>query len=197
MKANSTLLVKVDSVTYIKPEGKQNKTVMKSLEEWAAKILCQNSNDYVWNIANSDDETKKRFKRNIKYGLTKYVMLETSYNSVEKETSNSINIVKFTPQQQQDKTQEQLFLHVSNFMKDEIETLAKKAHKKNTNQKDIKLLNCANEAAACLVELVNKNCDENFSTLEAMQEYMEEKAMNQKEKCADDRSEEESDNKEE
>ncbi len=42
------------------------------------------------------------------------------------------------------------------------------------------MLNCANEAAACLVKLVNKNCDENFSTLEAMQEYMEEKAMNQK-----------------
>jgi hypothetical protein len=42
------------------------------------------------------------------------------------------------------------------------------------------LLNCANEAAACLVELVNKNCDEDFSTLDAMQEYMEEKAMNQK-----------------
>jgi hypothetical protein len=42
-------------------------------------------------------------------------------------------------------------------MKDQIETLEKKAQKKNANQKDIKLLNSANEAAACLVELVNKN----------------------------------------
>ncbi len=65
-------------------------------------------------------------------------------------------------------------------MKDEIETLAKKAKNKNANQKDIKLLNSANEAAACLVELVNKERDENFSTLEAMHKYMEEKAMNQK-----------------
>jgi hypothetical protein len=40
MKANSTSLVKVDSVTYIKPDGKPHKTVVKSLEEWAAKILC-------------------------------------------------------------------------------------------------------------------------------------------------------------
>jgi hypothetical protein len=83
-----------------------------------------------------------------------------------------------------------VFLHVSNVMKDEIETLQKKAHKKNANQKDIKLLNCANKAAACLVELVNKNCDEDFATLNAMQEYMEEKAMNQKKKCANDSSEE-------
>ncbi len=41
MKANSTSLVKVDSVTYIKPDGKPHKTVVKSLEEWAAKILCR------------------------------------------------------------------------------------------------------------------------------------------------------------
>jgi hypothetical protein len=76
-------------------------------------------------------------------------------------------------------------------MKDKIETLAKKAQKKNANQKDIILLNSANEAAACLVELVNQEHDENFLTLEAMHEYMEEKAMNQKKKRADDSSEEE------
>jgi hypothetical protein len=55
------------------------------------------------------------------------------------------------------------------------------------------LLNSANEAAACLVELVNKECGEDFSTLVAMQEYMEEKAMNQKKQCANDSSEEEYD----
>ncbi len=73
----------------------------------------------------------------------------------------------------------------------------KKAHKKNANQKDIKLLNCANKVAACLVELVNKNCDEDFSTLEAMQEYMDKKAMNQKKKRANDSSEESSEEEEE
>ncbi len=82
-------------------------------------------------------------------------------------------------------------------MKDKIETLRKKAHKKNSNQKDIKLLTCANKAAACLVELVNKNCDEDFSTFDAMQKYMEEKAMNQKKKRADDSSEESSEKEEE
>jgi hypothetical protein len=53
-------------------------------------------------------------------------------------------------------TQEkELFLHVGNFMMGKIETITKTAQKKNTNQKDIKLLNSANEAAACLIELVN------------------------------------------
>jgi hypothetical protein len=122
--------------------------------------LCQDNNDYVQNIANSDDETKKNFKRTAKHGPTQYAMSETSYKPADEETSNSVNIVKFTPQQQQNKTPEQLFLHVSNFMKDKIEILAKKAQKKNTNQKDIKLLNSANEAAACLVELVNKERDD-------------------------------------
>jgi hypothetical protein len=53
------------------------------------------------------------------------------------------------------------------------------------------LLNSANEAAACLVELVNKERDEDFSTIAAMQEYMENKAMNQEKQCADDSSDEE------
>jgi hypothetical protein len=78
-------------------------------------------------------------------------------------------------------------------MMGKIETLTKKAQKKNANQKDIKLLNNANEAGACLVELVNKERDEDFSTLEAMQECMKEKAMNQKKQRADDSSEEEYD----
>ncbi len=70
MKANSTSLVKVDSVTYIKPNGKPHKTVVKSLEGWAAQILCWDNNDYVTNIANSDDKTKKCFKRTAKHGST-------------------------------------------------------------------------------------------------------------------------------
>ncbi len=107
MKANRTSLVKVESVTCIKPDGKHTKGVMKSIEEWAAKILCRDNNDYVQNLANSDDETKKRFKRTEKYGSIKYVMSETSYKPTEEETRDSVNIVRFTPQQQRNKTQAQ------------------------------------------------------------------------------------------
>jgi hypothetical protein len=107
MKANSTSLVKVESVTCIKLDGKHTKGVVKSLEEWAAKILCWDNNDYVRNIANSDNETKKRIKRTEKYGSIKYVMSETPYKPTKEETRDSVNIVGFTPQQQGNKTQEQ------------------------------------------------------------------------------------------
>jgi hypothetical protein len=61
-------------------------------------------------------------------------------------------------------------------MTGKIATITKTAHKKNTNQKDIKLLNSANEVAACLVELVNTEHEKNFSTLAKMQEHMAEQA---------------------
>jgi hypothetical protein len=82
-------------------------------------------------------------------------------------------------------------LHVSNFMMGEIETIIKTAQKKNANQKDIKLLNSANEVAACLVELVDTEREKNFSTLAEMQEHMAEQAASQTKKPADERSEDE------
>ncbi len=57
MKANSTAVAKITSVQWIKPNSKNTKKVVESLEEWAAKILCWD-NDYVKNLANADEETK-------------------------------------------------------------------------------------------------------------------------------------------
>ena len=82
-----------------------------------------------------------------------------------------------------------MFLHVSNLMMGKIETITKTAQKKNANQKDIKLLNSANEAAACLVELVNTEREKNFSTLAEMQEHMAEQAVSQTKKPANESSE--------
>ncbi len=76
-------------------------------------------------------------------------------------------------------------------MMGKIETITKTAQKKNANQKDIKLLNNANEAAACLVELVNTEREKNFSTLAEMQERMAEHAASQTKKPADESSEDE------
>jgi hypothetical protein len=74
-----------------------------------------------------------------------------------------------------------------------IATITKTAQKKIANQKDIKLLNSANEAAACLVELVDTEHEKNFLTLAEMQEHMAEQAASQTKKPAD----ESSDDKEE
>jgi hypothetical protein len=76
-------------------------------------------------------------------------------------------------------------------MMSEIETITKTAQQKNANQKDIKLLDSANEAAACLVELVNTEREKNFSTLAEMQEHMAEQAATQTKKPANESSEDE------
>jgi hypothetical protein len=46
IKANSTAVTNITSVQWIAPDKKTSKQVVKSLEEWAAKILCR-YNDYV------------------------------------------------------------------------------------------------------------------------------------------------------
>ncbi len=171
IKANSTAVTKVTSVQWITPDNKNSKKVVKSLEEWAAKILCQD-NDYVQNLANADKETKNRFQRTKKHSSNQNDMSTTSYKPNNQEASNNVNIVRFTPEQQRHKTPDQLYLHLCDFMMKGIGTMTKTANKKN--QKDIKSLNSANEAAACLVELANKERDENFSNLEQMQTYMKE-----------------------
>ncbi len=155
MKANSTAMAKITSVRWIKPNSKNTKKVVQSYEEWAAKILCQDNN-YVQNLANADEETKERFQRTKKHSQNQYAMSNTSYKPNNQEASNNINIVQFTPEQQRHKTPDQLYLHLCDFMMEGIKTMTKIANKQQKTQKDTKLLNSANEAAACLVELANK-----------------------------------------
>ncbi len=155
-KANNTTVEKNTSVSWIKPNNKINKKVVKSLEEWAAKILCQDNN-YVKNKATADNKTKKSFNRTKTHGPKQYAMSNRSYKLNNQDMRNSIHIVHFTPQEQQHKSPDQLFLHVGDFMKREIDKMTKTTDKKNANQKNFKLLNSAKEAAACLVALANKD----------------------------------------
>jgi hypothetical protein len=90
------------------------------------------------------------------------------------------NIVHFTPQQQQHKSLDQFLLHLGDFMKGEIDTMTKTADKKKQTEKNIKLLNSANEAAACLVALANKDRHKKISSLEEMQAYMREQLTKEK-----------------
>jgi hypothetical protein len=115
-------------------QSKNNKKVVKSLEEWAAKILCWD-NDYVKNKATADNKTKKHFDRTKTHGPNQYAMSNRSYKLNNQDTRNNVNIVHFTPQQQQHKSQDQLFLHLGDFMKGEIDTMTKTADKKNATKK--------------------------------------------------------------
>ncbi len=99
MKANSTVVAKITLVQWIKPDSKNTKKVIKSLEEWAAKILCRDNN-YVQNLANADEETKKHFQWTKKHLPNQNVLSNTSYKPNNQEASNNVNIVQFTPEQQ-------------------------------------------------------------------------------------------------
>jgi hypothetical protein len=132
MKANSTAVAKSTSVQWIKPDSKNTKKVIKSIEEWAAKILCQDNN-YVQNLANADKETKKCFQRTKKHSPDQYAMSNTSCKPNNQEVSKNVNIVQFTPEQHQHKIPNQLYLHLCGFMMEGIETMTKTAKKKTSN----------------------------------------------------------------
>jgi hypothetical protein len=153
--------------------------------------LCWD-NDYVKIKATADNETKKRFDRTKTHGPKQYAMSNRSYKLNNQDTRNSIHIVHFTPQEQQHKSPDQLFLHVSDFMKGEIDKMTKTTEKKNANQKNIKLLNSANEVAACLVALANKDHHKKNSSLEEMQAHMREELPKEKKEPADESSEDKS-----
>jgi hypothetical protein len=129
IKANSTAVTRITSVQWITPNNKNSKQVVKSLEKWAAKILCQD-NDYVQNLANTDEETKKHFQRTKTHSSNQYAMSTTSYKPNNQEASNNVNIVRFTPELQRHKTPDQLYLHLCDFMMEGIGTMAKTAKKK-------------------------------------------------------------------
>ena len=133
-KANNTVVTKITSVEWIKPDSKNIKKVVKSFEEWAAKILCRD-NDYVKNKATAENETKKCFDRTKIHGPNQYAMSNRSYKPNNQDTRNNINIVHFTPQQQQHKSPDQLFLHVGDFMKGEIDKMTKTTDKKMQKKK--------------------------------------------------------------
>jgi hypothetical protein len=77
-KANNTTVEQITSVSWIKPDNKINKKVVKPLEEWAAKILCWDNN-YVKNKATADNKTKKHFDRTKTHGPKQYAMSNRSY----------------------------------------------------------------------------------------------------------------------
>ncbi len=135
---------------------------------------------------------KKCFDRTKTHGPKQYAMSNRSYKLNNQDKRNSVHIVHCTPQEQQNKSPDQLFLHVGDFMKGEIEKNDQDNWQKNANQKNIKLPNSANEAAACLVALANKDRHKKNPSLEEMQAHMREELTKEKKELADESSEKES-----
>jgi hypothetical protein len=99
-------------------------------------MLCRDNN-YVQNLANADEETKKHFQRIKKHLSDQYAMSTTSYKPNNQEASNNINIVRFTPEQQWHKTPDQLYLHLCDFMMEGIGTITKTANNKKPTKREL------------------------------------------------------------
>jgi len=154
-KATATTLLKITSFDDIKPNKKDFHLVMKSLYDWADRILYRDL-PYVQDITNSIEGKKKKKKMDGLRLMTKYTMTDDNFVSTDKNNSINVEIKKVTPKQQKHKTEAQLMENVCSFMKNEIEKIEeKKTHSNKVSQKDIDLHNSANLAAACLVQYVN------------------------------------------
>jgi hypothetical protein len=57
-------------------------------------------NDYLQNLANTDEAMKKRIQRTTKHSSNQYAMSTISYKPNNQEASNNVNIVRFAPEQQ-------------------------------------------------------------------------------------------------
>jgi len=167
-KANSTTAAQIETFDNIKPNKKNSTTVVKSLFEWAERILYR-ENDYVDELTNSIERGKKSMP-------PKYEMTDKNYQQSTLNVTTNKDIDTFTPEDQQSKTPAQLMSVVSSFMTNEIERLQKMTGQKKASQKNIDLINDTNRAAACLVEYVNKVEKKEFTSLEEMKTHMAKEA---------------------
>ena len=162
-----------------KKKGKGTDKVVRSLFEWADRILCRD-NEYVEDIVThsiKDGETSIRKN----YAMKKK---ENFKDTVQEETTEEDEIEAITPETQKRKSQEQLLMDVSDFMMAEIKKLTRA---KRPNQDSI---NSANRAAACLVQYVNRVEKQTFQSIQEMKEHMAEKARTNKKMNAGDSSSE-------
>jgi hypothetical protein len=169
--ATTQVVNRMKSFDDIKPKkkGKGTDKVVRSLCEWADRILCRN-NEYVDDIVTqSIKEGETSIRKN--YAMKKK---DDFKRAVQGETKQEDEIEEFTPGTQKRKSQEQLMTVVGDFMMDEIKKLSK-AKKKNIDS-----INSANRAVACLVQYVNTVEQKAFQSIEEMKEHMAEKAKTSK-----------------
>jgi hypothetical protein len=126
-------------------------------------------------------------------------MTDKNYQEISQDETINNKIDTVTPEDQQRKTPVQLMSTVSSFMIDEIARMPKTTGQKRASQKNIQLRNNANQAAAFLVEYVNKvgGGQQKFKSLEEMKQHMSKEAAINKRKNGGVSSEEEEEEEEE
>jgi len=163
--ATTQVVNRMKSFDDIKPKkkGKGTDKVVRSLCEWADRILCRN-NEYVDDIVTqSIKEGETSIRKN--YAMKKK---DDFKRDVQGETKQEDEIEEFTPEKQKRKSQEQLLTVVGDFMMNEIKKVSKA-------KKNIHSINSANRAVACLVQYVNTVEQKAFKSIKEMKEHMAKK----------------------
>ncbi len=118
-------LRKITSFDDIKPNKKDLDLVIKSLYDWAVRILYRDL-PYVQDITNSTEGKKKQIKLGGLRLMKKYTMRDDDFVSTDKDDYINVEINKVTPKQQEHKTEAQLMENVCKFMKNETAKIEKK-----------------------------------------------------------------------
>ena len=176
-------VTKMTSFDDIKPKKKNKGTekVVRSLSEWADRILCRN-NDYVSDIATHSIKEGEQTSIPKRYAMNEKENFKQDNHG---ETNQDDEIKDFTPASQRRKTQEQLLSVVGDYIMDHIKKLTKAKKQK------IAAINSANRAVACLVQYVNTVEQNAFQSFTEMKEHMAEKAKTNQTTNATDSSDDE------
>jgi hypothetical protein len=107
--ATATSLRKIESFNDIKPNKKDMHLVVKSLFDWAARILHRNL-PYVQDITNSNDGKKEQIRLGALYlmMMKQYTMRDDDFVSTDGDDYINVEIKYVTPKQQEHKTEAQL-----------------------------------------------------------------------------------------
>ncbi len=113
-KATATILCKITSFDNIKPNKKYLHLVIKSLYDWAVRILYQDL-PYVQDITNLIEGKKKQIKLGGLWLMTNYTMRDNNFVITDDDYIN-VEIKKVTPKQQENETKAHLMENVCKFM---------------------------------------------------------------------------------
>ena len=128
--ATATSLRKIESFNDIKPNKKDMHLVVKSLFDWAARILHRNL-PYVQDITNSNDCKKEQIRLGALYSMMmkQYTMRDDDFVSTDSDDYINVEIKYVTSKQQEHKTEAKLMENVCKFMKNEIAKIEEKKHR--------------------------------------------------------------------
>jgi hypothetical protein len=162
-------LTKMKSFDDIMPKnkGKGVNKVVRSLQEWADRILSRD-NDYV------EDIVARSLQQRTKQDQREYQMNKKNYSkqAVHGESQQDDDIEDYAPNTMKQRSRELLLTVVSDFMMEGVEKLTK------PKKKNVTSINRANEAVACLVQYVNTMEGTAFQSIDEMRAHMEAKTKN-------------------